>query len=406
MIKKSSISVIIVSLLLILILGFILGYQIQKQHVLKNSANIEKVTDSENESVLLYSEDISKNILTNNDTIQSTLSDDIANSENTLSVDITPNSEDSNINETATTENSVSNNIETNQPATNTKDKIENSDEIKQDNSNKDQSVYNPPITEDKTESTIQNSNSNMNIIIREPNNNNSKPVIEGENKQTTNENKPSTSTPTVNNTDTKPSTTNPIVNNNTSKPNNNNISSNVNISNSTNSSSNNSNNNVEITITNKNETVTPNTNTSTNVIISTGDSISEIETLIFNKINEERSKVGLSKLQNSSTAAKYAKEKSKDMATRNYFDHYSPEGHLVYNKMVKDGVKFTSWAENLGYISSSNGSNYIASALMNSWMNSPGHKANILSTAYSHVGIGVYKINGEIYATQEFLSF
>ena len=393
MIKKSSISVMIISLLLILILGFILGYQIQKQHVLKNSANIEKVTDSENESVLLYSEDISKNILTNNDTIQSTLSDDIANSENTLSVDITPNSEDSNINETATTENSVSNNIETNQPATNTKDKIENSDEIKQDNSNKDQSVYNPPITEDKTESTIQNSNSNVNIIIREPNKNNSKPVIEGENNQTTNEN--------------KPSTTNPIVNDNTLKPNNNNISSNVNISNSTNSSSSNSsNNNVEITITNKNETVTPNTNTSTNVIISTGDSISEIETLIFNKINEERSKVGLPKLQNSSTAAKYAKEKSKDMATRNYFDHYSPEGHLVYNKMVKDGVKFTSWAENLGYISSSNGSNYIASALMNSWMNSPGHKANILSTAYSHVGIGVYKINGEIYATQEFLSF
>lgn len=393
MIKKSSISVIIVSLLLILILGFILGYQIQKQHVLKNSANIEKVTDSENESVLLYSEDISKNILTNNDTIQSTLSDDIANSENTLSVDITPNSEDSNINETATTENSVSNNIETNQPATNTKDKIENIDKIKQDNSNKDQSVYNPPITEDKTEPTIQNSNSNVNIIIREPNKNNSKPVIEGENNQTTNEN--------------KPGTTNPIVNDNTLKPNNNNISSNVNISNSTNSSSSNSsNNNVEITITNKNETVTPNTNTSTNAIISPGDSISEIETLIFNKINEERSKVGLPKLQNSSTAAKYAKEKSKDMATRNYFDHYSPEGHLVYNKMVKDGVKFTSWAENLGYISSSNGSNSIASALMNSWMNSPGHKANILSSAYSHVGIGVYKINGEIYATQEFLSF
>lgn len=393
MIKKSSISVMIISLLLILILGFILGYQIQKQHVLKNSANIEKVTDSENESVLLYSEDISKNILTNNDTIQSTLSDDIANSENTLSVDITPNSEDSNINETATTENSVSNNIETNQPATNTKDKIENSDEIKQDNSNKDQSVYNPPITEDKTESTIQNSNSNANIIIREPNKNNSKPVIEEENKLTTNEN--------------KPSTTNPIVNDNTLKPNNNNISSNVNISNSTNSSSSNSsNNNVEITITNKNETVTPNTNTSANVIISPGDSISEIETLIFNKINEERSKVGLPKLQNSSTAAKYAKEKSKDMATRNYFDHYSPEGHLVYNKMVKDGVKFTSWAENLGYISSSNGSNSIASALMNIWMNSPGHKANILSSTYSHVGIGVYKINGEIYATQEFLSF
>lgn len=129
-----------------------------------------------------------------------------------------------------------------------------------------------------------------------------------------------------------------------------------------------------------------------------------EVEDSILQKVNQTRAEYGLSALKDNSTAKKYARIKSQDMGDNNYFSHTNLKGETIFKIMVKDNVSFRKQGENLGYISSSKSVEYIASNLMNCWMQSQGHKDNILSKEYTHIGIGVYNINGEIYATQEFL--
>lgn len=129
-----------------------------------------------------------------------------------------------------------------------------------------------------------------------------------------------------------------------------------------------------------------------------------EVETKIFQRVNEERKKAGKSELKYSSVMEKYARIKSQDMGDRGYFDHRDPEGNLITVKMAKDGVRYNAWGENIAYIGGgSSDATSIATQFMNMWMNSQGHRANILSGNFSEIGIGVYKSGNKIYATQEF---
>lgn len=129
-----------------------------------------------------------------------------------------------------------------------------------------------------------------------------------------------------------------------------------------------------------------------------------EVETKIFQRVNEERKKVGKSELKYSSVMEKYARIKSQDMGDRGYFDHKDPEGNLITVRMAKDGVSYNAWGENIAYIGGgSSDATSIATQFMNMWMNSQGHRANILSGNFTDIGIGVYKSGNKIYATQEF---
>lgn len=130
---------------------------------------------------------------------------------------------------------------------------------------------------------------------------------------------------------------------------------------------------------------------------------IAEIEQLIFQKVNQERAAAGLSALNYNNTMEHYARLKSKDMGDRGYFDHADPEGKYITEQMKADGVTYRAWGENIAYISGVSGNSALADKFMTNWMNSSGHRANILSSNFTSMGVGVYKIGNTYYATQEF---
>ena len=130
---------------------------------------------------------------------------------------------------------------------------------------------------------------------------------------------------------------------------------------------------------------------------------MAQVEQSIYNKVNEQRSANGLSTLSYNTTMQKYARIKSQDMGNNNYFDHKDLNGNLITAKMQNDGVSYRAWGENIAYISGVSDPEALASQFMTNWMNSPGHRANILSTNFSSIGVGVYKVGNRVYATQEF---
>lgn len=131
------------------------------------------------------------------------------------------------------------------------------------------------------------------------------------------------------------------------------------------------------------------------------GSFLPAVEQEIFRMVNEERTKAGVPTLSYNTTMEKYARIKSKDMGDRNYFSHENPEGQLITEQMSKDGVTYSAWGENIAYVQGS--ASNAASEIMNMWMNSPGHRQNILSTNFTSIGVGVSQHGNTIYATQEF---
>ena len=98
-----------------------------------------------------------------------------------------------------------------------------------------------------------------------------------------------------------------------------------------------------------------------------------------------------------------YARMKSKYMGDNGHFDHIDKEGRLMNEIIQADGISYRAWGENIAYIQGLNDYNALSNRFMNNWMNSEGHKANILSSKFTSIGIGVYKIGDIYYATQEF---
>lgn len=147
----------------------------------------------------------------------------------------------------------------------------------------------------------------------------------------------------------------------------------------------------------------TANSSNVNNTVNSSENFMAQVEQLIYSKVNEQRAANGLSQLSYNDTMQKYARIKSKDMGDNNYFDHKDLNGNLITVKMKNDGVSYNAWAENIAYISGVSDANALANQFMTNWMNSEGHRKNILSTNVNSIGIGVYKIGNKVYATQEF---
>lgn len=147
----------------------------------------------------------------------------------------------------------------------------------------------------------------------------------------------------------------------------------------------------------------TPDNSTGDNVTNEDTNFMAAVETAIFNKVNEERAKAGVTALTYNTTMQKYARIKSKDMGDNNYFSHEDLNGNLITTQMKNDGVSYKAWGENIAYIGGNVSADALAEQFMTKWMNSSGHRANILSTNFSSIGVGVYKIGNKVYATQEF---
>lgn len=103
----------------------------------------------------------------------------------------------------------------------------------------------------------------------------------------------------------------------------------------------------------------------------------------VFNLINAKRTKNGLSALKIDSEVQNVARIKAKDMVDNNYFSHTSPIYGSPFDMLKSFKVSYKTAGENIA----GNSSN---SAAVNAWMNSSGHKANILNSSFNYTGIGV----------------
>lgn len=137
--------------------------------------------------------------------------------------------------------------------------------------------------------------------------------------------------------------------------------------------------------------TIKPKTNERVNLGFETTDyKIDEsTEYAMINLVNGERSAKGLKRLEFDSKLRGVARGHSQDMFTRGYFSHYSPEGKSVADRATEAGIEYQVVGENLAYAPS-------LDLAHKGLMDSPGHRANILSSEYNKIGIGV--IDGGIY--------
>ena len=129
--------------------------------------------------------------------------------------------------------------------------------------------------------------------------------------------------------------------------------------------------------------------------------------TMIHQSINEERTDRGLAPLSWNVKIAQAAHNHSTDMALRNYFQHDSPEGYDFSWRYSQVGFSCNNprylGAENIMFVEGYHGVNAIAAATVDGWMNSPGHRANILISDWRSEGVGVAFSGNKAYLTQNF---
>lgn len=106
-----------------------------------------------------------------------------------------------------------------------------------------------------------------------------------------------------------------------------------------------------------------------------------------FELVNQERVANGLSPLVMDSAVRAVARAHSQDMANRKYFSHETPEGLHSWDRLINAGVSYTSMAEN---IAKNMGFSDPSGVAVDGWMNSEGHRANILTPGFTHTGMGV----------------
>ncbi|MEI3614209.1 CAP domain-containing protein [Pseudogracilibacillus sp. SO30301A] len=123
---------------------------------------------------------------------------------------------------------------------------------------------------------------------------------------------------------------------------------------------------------------------------------LSQYEQQVVELTNQERAKNGLQPLQVDNELSKVAREKSRDMQVNNYFDHNSPTYGSPFDMMKAYGINYRAAGENIAM------GQRTPQEVVNAWMNSPGHRENILNSSFTHIGVG-YVEQGN-YWTQQFI--
>ena len=124
--------------------------------------------------------------------------------------------------------------------------------------------------------------------------------------------------------------------------------------------------------------------------------SVRSFEQEVIRLVNEQRVKNGLNPLTENWELSRVARYKSQDMVDNRYFSHTSPTYGSPF-QMIRDfGISFRRAGENIAY------GQRTPQAVVNAWMNSSGHRANILNASYTQIGVG-YVANGN-YWTQMFI--
>ncbi len=115
---------------------------------------------------------------------------------------------------------------------------------------------------------------------------------------------------------------------------------------------------------------------------------VSYVESQMIHLINSIRSSHGLQLLEPNPILNSIARSRSRDMLNRGYFSHYTPEGKNIFNILVENGVMYACGAENLSQASPPSWGS--PEAVVNNWMSSGAHRANMLNPHYGQLGLGV----------------
>ncbi|MFE6160420.1 CAP domain-containing protein [Streptomyces sp. NPDC056486] len=119
-------------------------------------------------------------------------------------------------------------------------------------------------------------------------------------------------------------------------------------------------------------------------------------EAAVLTLVNEERAKVGCSPVRADASLASLAGAFSQDMAERDFFDHTDPDGATPWDRAEKAGISDLG-GENIARGQAN------AQSVMDAWMNSEGHRANILNCDYKTLGVGAHFAPGGPWWTQDF---
>ncbi|MFD4633510.1 sigma-70 family RNA polymerase sigma factor [Streptomyces sp. NPDC058284] len=113
--------------------------------------------------------------------------------------------------------------------------------------------------------------------------------------------------------------------------------------------------------------------------------------------VNSERAKAGCGPVRSNGKLATAAAKHSADMAARDYFDHTSPDGTDPGDRITAAGYRWSTYGENIARGQQS------PASVMDSWMKSPGHRANILNCDFKEMGVGIHNGSGGPWWTQAF---
>lgn len=133
-----------------------------------------------------------------------------------------------------------------------------------------------------------------------------------------------------------------------------------------------------------------------------------ELERRIFKLTNEVRRKHRLPPLDPDESLTAAARKHSDDMLRRDYFSHTNPDGETVKDRVFNAPAVYKTVARLGENIYGGSGQDYadiktMARLIVDGWMTSPGHRANILNPDYTHLGVGVSILGKEMRATQNF---
>ncbi|MEU6548985.1 sigma-70 family RNA polymerase sigma factor [Streptomyces sp. NPDC046915] len=137
----------------------------------------------------------------------------------------------------------------------------------------------------------------------------------------------------------------------------------------------------------------TPRPSSTPQAQVTSSDTVTQVVALV----NKERAAAGCGPLTEDPQLENAAQRHSDDMAARNFFDHTNPDGADPGQRITAAGYRWSTYGENIAK------GQQTAQAVMDSWMNSPGHRANILNCSFKDIGVGVHKGSGGPWWTQDF---
>ncbi len=118
----------------------------------------------------------------------------------------------------------------------------------------------------------------------------------------------------------------------------------------------------------------------------------SDFQTQVLELVNAERQKVGAPPLQLNDKLGQAAQRHAEDMAKNNFVSHDGSDGSTIQSRIEEAGYDYSAFAENVA------GGQSTPEAVLKSWLNSSGHRRNILNPDYKEIGIGYAKDSSSDY--------